>query len=99
MLIASGIAISNGQKQEHRHSIRRRNMKSMFQDEPASSALRQLKGKGKAITPDSYEWVVGNYTVSKTNQVYLIDGNIPDTPLPPGEQSLSITRRGDAYEC
>jgi len=88
-IIASGIAIANGQKQLKRHSS---------SNQPRHRGMESKSSKASRNSDDAYDWLVGDYTASQSNQVLLINGEVSDIPFPPeteGDQTLEITRLGD----
>ena len=86
IFIASGIAIANSQEQKHHSSS----------TQPRRRGMESKSSKARRNNDDAYDWLVGDYTASKSNQVLLINGEVPDIPLPPdADQTLEITRLGD----
>jgi len=100
-IIASGIAIANGQELKH-HSIRRRQTETMSmlaitEQKGGSGSRRTNKSStSRSKSGGSYDWLVGDYIASKSNQLLLIDGEVPPVDLPlVGSQTLEVTRLGD----
>ena len=86
-IIASGIAIANSQELKHHSSS----------TQPHRRGMESKSSKASRNNDDAYDWLVGDYIASKSNQLLLIDGEVlPPVDLPlVGSQTLEITRLGE----